>query len=160
MDNEVTIYTDGGAIPNPGKGGYGVVLIYGEYKKEINGVYRKTTNNRMELMATIVGLQELKRPCKVTLYSDSRYVVDGIMEGWAKRWKSKGWMRNKKEKAINIDLWDKLLELCDYHQVTMKWVKGHSGNINNERCDVLANEAIESENLEIDAMYDNNKFLV
>lgn len=138
---EVTIYTDGGCINNPGPGGYGAVLIYKGCRKEISGGFRMTTNNRMELTACIEGLKQLKRPCSVTLHSDSRYVVDGVSKGWARRWKAKGWMRNKKEPALNADLWSKLLDLCDKHRVTLKWVKGHAGIPENERCDHLANQA-------------------
>ena len=104
-----------------------VVLLYGEYRKEISGGYRKTTNNRMELTAVIKGLEALKEKCEVDLYSDSKYVVDALSNGWAARWRENGWRRNKKENAVNPDLWERLLELCEEHEVTFNWVRGHSG---------------------------------
>ena len=137
----VTIYTDGGCSPNPGPGGYGVVLIYGQNRRELSGGYRKTTNNRMELTAAIRGLEALKEPCQVRLLSDSQYVVNGIMKGWAQRWRENGWRRNKHEIAGNPDLWERLLDLCARHQVRLEWVRGHAGNAENERCDQLANAA-------------------
>ncbi len=155
----VTIYTDGGCLGNPGPGGYGVILVHDENRKELSGGYRNTTNNRMELMACIEGLKALKYACKVTLHSDSRYVVDGISKGWAKRWKKNGWMRNRKEPAINIDLWDILLNLCDIHEVEFKWVKGHAGHPENERCDVLAKKMSAGKNNLADTVYETNKHI-
>ncbi|MDM8518137.1 ribonuclease HI [Desulfobacterales bacterium HSG16] len=151
----VTIYTDGGCLGNPGPGGYGGILVYKNNRKELSGGYRKTTNNRMELMACIEGLKALKYACKVTVYSDSRYVVDGISKGWAKRWKKNGWMRNRKESAVNIDLWDILLSLCKIHEIEFKWVKGHAGHVENERCDALAKKMSTSKNLPTDTVYEN-----
>ena len=113
----VTIYTDGAAKPNPGVGGYGVVLLFGTIRKELSAGYRMTTNNRMEMIAAIAGLQSLNRECSVTLYSDSRYLVRGMSQGWAHRWRSNGWMRNKSESAQNSDLWEELLTLCERHVV-------------------------------------------
>ncbi|MBQ6508381.1 MAG: ribonuclease HI [Flexilinea sp.] len=136
--NEVTIYTDGACSGNPGPGGYGVILMSGKYKKELSGGEPETTNNRMELMAVIVGLQALKRPCTVTLYSDSQYVVNMVQQGWLERWKQNGWMRNKKEPAKNVDLLEELDRLLRMHQVEMIWVKGHADNPYNNRCDELA----------------------
>ena len=136
--NEVTIYTDGACSGNPGPGGYGVILMSGKYKKEISGGEPETTNNRMELMAVIVGLEALKRPCTVKLYSDSQYVVNMIREGWLERWKQNGWMRNKKEPAKNVDLLEKLDLMLHIHRVEMIWVKGHADNPYNNRCDELA----------------------
>lgn len=136
--NEVTIYTDGACSGNPGPGGYGVVLMSGKYTKEISGGEPETTNNRMELMAVIVGLQALKRPCTVKLYSDSQYVVNMINQGWMARWKRNGWMRNKNEPAKNVDLLKELDRLLQIHQVEMIWVKGHADNPYNNRCDELA----------------------
>ena len=136
--NEVTIYTDGACSGNPGPGGYGVILMSGKYKKEISGGEQETTNNRMELMAVIVGLQALKRPCSVTLYSDSQYVVNMVRQGWLERWKQNGWMRNKKEPAKNVDLLEELDRQLHIHQVEMIWVKGHAENPYNNRCDELA----------------------
>lgn len=136
--NEVTIYTDGACSGNPGPGGYGVILMSGKYSKEISGGDPKTTNNRMELMAVIVGLQALKRPCTVKLYSDSQYVVNMVNQGWLVRWKKNGWMRNKSEPAKNVDLLEELDRLLQIHQVEMIWVKGHADNPYNNRCDELA----------------------
>lgn len=110
----------------------------------------------MEILAAIVGLEALKEPCQVELYSDSQYVVNAISKGWAKRWQSKGWMRNKDEKALNPDLWERLLSLCDRHQVTFNWVRGHSGNVENERCDRLAVAAAKGSDLEPDTGYEQN----
>lgn len=150
---EVTIHTDGCCLGNPGSGGYGVVLKYKDHRKELSAGYKRTTNNRMELLAAIVGLRALKERCKVTLYSDSRYVIDGIEKGWAKKWRADGWMRNKKERAINPDLWEQLLTLADQHDVSFKWVKGHSGDTENERCDALANQAAAGQFLLDDEVY-------
>ncbi|MDC0834747.1 ribonuclease HI [Leptolyngbya valderiana BDU 20041] len=155
MSKHVTIYTDGACSGNPGVGGYGTILSYGEHQKELSGGFRKTTNNRMEMMAAIVGLQALKQPCKVSLYSDSKYLVDAMKQGWAKRWKANGWRRNKKEMAKNPDLWQQLLELCDRHQVEFFWVKGHAGHPENERCDALAVAASRQDELLVDEEYEN-----
>jgi len=151
---EVVIYTDGGCIKNPGPGGYGVVLLYGKHRKELSRGYRLTTSNRMELMAAIEGLKTLKEPCKVKLYSDSRYVVDGINLGWAKRWKDNDWWRTKTEKAINPDLWEQLLSECERHDVEFVWVQGHAGNKENERCDRLSYQAAARRELSEDEGYD------
>jgi ribonuclease HI len=151
---KVTIYTDGGCKYNPGPGGYGVVLKYAKKRKELSGGFQLTTNNRMELMACIVGLKALKRELSVVLYSDSKYVVNGITKGWAKRWKANGWMRNKFDKAQNADLWKQLLELCDKHDVRFKWVKGHAGIPENERCDRLAVKAASKRGLPPDRVYE------
>ena len=150
----VTIYTDGACSGNPGAGGYGVVMLYGTARKELSGGFRKTTNNRMEVLGVIKGLEALKEPCRVTLYSDSKYVVDAIEKGWAKKWKSQGWMRNNKEKASNVDLWERLLDLLEIHQVSFIWVKGHADNLENERCDQLARAAIQENTLENDENYE------
>ncbi len=154
VKKQVVIYSDGACSGNPGPGGYGVVLMYGEHRREYSGGYRRTTNNRMELQGPIVGLDALNQSCQVTLYSDSRYVVDGVEKGWARKWRAKGWMRNKKEPAINPDLWDRLLDLCDKHDVEFRWVRGHSGHPENERCDRLAVEASRGANLAIDEGYE------
>lgn len=152
---EVVVYTDGACEPNPGVGGYGVVLIYGNIRKEVSGGFRLTTNNRMELYAAIRGLEMLKTPCKVMLYSDSQYLVRAMTEGWAIKWQKKNWWRTKNERAINIDLWEKLLPLCETHEVTFVWVKGHAGNVENERCDELSYVAIHQVNLPPDEGYEN-----
>ena len=149
----VTIYTDGACSGNPGPGGYGTVLLYGEARKELSGGYRLTTNNRMEILAVIKGLEALKEPCKVLLYSDSRYVVDAIEKGWVAKWRQNGWMRNKKERAQNVDLWERITALLEKHQVSFHWVKGHADNPENERCDELARMAIQSGSLLEDEMY-------
>ena len=146
---EITLYTDGACSGNPGPGGYGVVLLFTDssgntHRKEFSEGYKETTNNRMEMMAVIKGLEALKEPCKVTLYSDSRYVIDAIEKGWAKRWRSNNWMRNKQDPALNPDLWEQLLNLIEEHKVTCHWVKGHSNNQENNRCDELARGAIKT----------------
>lgn len=146
-NGKVLIYTDGGCINNPGPGGYGVVLLRGETQKELSGGFRLTTNNRMELTACIEGLKSLEESSSVILYSDSRYVVNGIEKGWAKRWRAKGWMRGPDQPAVNADLWKQLLDLCDTHDVEFSWVKGHAGNPGNERCDTLATQAAMGKNL-------------
>ena len=150
---EVTIYTDGACSGNPGAGGYGVVLMYGAAKKELSEGYEKTTNNRMELLAVVRGLEALKEPCRVNLYSDSKYVVDAIEKGWVVKWKQNGWMRNKKERASNVDLWEQLLVMLAKHQVKFIWVKGHADNPWNERCDELARMAIQKGDLKEDENY-------
>jgi ribonuclease HI len=157
----VTLYTDGGCINNPGPGGYGVVLLYEEKRKELSGGFRHTTNNRMELTACIEGLKALKFPCQVRLYSDSQYVVNGIKKGWAKRWRQNGWMRNRLDPAENADLWEQLLDLCERHQVEFNWVKGHDGNPGNERCDQLATQAATGKtNLLPDTAFETGKTTV
>ena len=134
----VTIYTDGACSGNPGPGGYGAILMYGSHKKELSGGNANTTNNRMELMGVITALKALNRPCQVDLYTDSQYVVNAIEKGWARKWQANGWMRNRKDKALNPDLWQMLLDLLEVHQVTFHWVKGHAENPYNNRCDELA----------------------
>ncbi len=135
---QVEIFTDGACSGNPGPGGYGTILKYNGVEKELSGGEAQTTNNRMELMAAIVGLEALKEKCIVTLYSDSKYIIDALNCGWAVRWRANNWMRNKKEPALNPDLWERLLDLIDMHQVELVWVKGHAGHPENERCDRLA----------------------
>ena len=141
---DIEIYTDGACSGNPGPGGWGAVLRYGNYEKEISGAENSTTNNRMEITAVIKAFEMLKEKCNVTLYSDSKYVCDAITLGWAKKWEKNNWMRNKNEPALNSDLWIKLLALIDKHNVTIKWVKGHSNHPENERCDNLAVNAVKS----------------
>lgn len=151
---EVTIYTDGGARYNPGPGGYGIVQIYNGERKEMSGGYKLTTNNRMELMGCIVALRELEHRDKpVTLYSDSSYVVNGIVKGWAKSWQKKGWIKSDKKPAINPDLWAELLDLVKDLNITFKWVKGHAGNPMNERCDELAVDSANQDGLPVDVGY-------
>jgi ribonuclease HI len=155
--SEVTIYTDGACSYNPGPGGYGVVLIYKNTIKELSGGFRLTTNNRMEIMACIEGLRSLKEPCAVTLFSDSKYVVDAMKKGWAKKWKANDWKRNENEFALNIDLWKQMLDLCQIHNVAFNWVKGHAGNEYNERCDQLATQALSQPELLSDTAYEESK---
>lgn len=140
----VDIYTDGACSGNPGSGGYGVVMLYNGARKELSAAYRLTTNNRMEVLAAIKALEALKEKCIVNLYSDSKYVVDAINKGWARKWKANGWKKADKSRAQNVDLWERLLALLDMHEVKFIWVKGHADNIENERCDLLARTAIES----------------
>lgn len=150
---EITIYTDGACSGNPGPGGYGIIILSDKKRQELSGGYKLTTNNRMELMAVIVGLEQLEIPSIVNLYTDSKYIVDAVTKGWAKRWRANSWKRNKKDKAMNPDLWEKLLDLCDKHQVEFYWVRGHSGNIENERCDKLAVKASQKLDLPSDLGY-------
>lgn len=135
---QITIYTDGACSGNPGPGGWGAILEYNGIEKELSGGEENTTNNRMELSGVIAALSALREPCEVSLFTDSKYIVDGINQGWAKKWRAQGWMRNKKEKALNPDLWQKLLDLLEIHSVTFNWVKGHATNPKNNRCDELA----------------------
>jgi ribonuclease HI len=150
---EITIYTDGACSGNPGPGGYGIIILSEKKRQELSGGYKLTTNNRMELMAVIVGLEQLEIPSIVNLYTDSKYIVDAVTKGWAKRWRANSWKRNKTDKAMNPDLWEKLLDLCDKHQVEFYWVRGHSGNIENERCDKLAVKASQKLDLPSDLGY-------
>ncbi len=152
---QVIIYTDGACVGNPGPGGYGVVLSHRAHRRELRGSYRRTTNNRMELMGPIKGLEVLNQSCQVILHSDSQYVVGGIQEGWAKRWRENGWMRNKRERAVNPDLWGRLLDLCEKHEVEFRWVRGHAGDPENERCDQLAVQAARGQDLQIDDGYES-----
>jgi ribonuclease HI len=152
----VAIYTDGGCINNPGPGGYAAVLLFGDRRKEISGGFRLTTNNRMELYAAIAGLSALKERCRVTVYSDSQYLVQAIENGWALKWQTQQWWRNKKrgDRALNPDLWEKLLQACEDHEVDFQWLRGHAGSEENERCDELAKAAARSLNLAIDVVYE------
>jgi ribonuclease HI len=152
----VMIYTDGACLGNPGPGGYGVVLLYGDHRRELSGGYRLTTNNRMELTAAIQGLAALKKPCEVELFSDSEYVVNAVEKGWARRWRANGWYRPNKKMAENRDLWKELLRLCERHHVRFKWIRGHAGHPENERCDQLAFEAAQLPNLPVDAGYEES----
>jgi ribonuclease HI len=155
---EIDLFSDGGAEPNPGKGGFGVIMSYKGIKREFSQGYALTTNNRMELMGVIHGLEKLKTRSIVNVYVDSRYVIDGIEKGWAKKWKSKNWYRTKTEKAINHDLWERLLLLISSQEkVTFNWVKGHAGHVENERCDELAFIALNSDVLLADLGYQPNK---
>ena len=134
----VTIYTDGACSGNPGPGGWCAILRYGEIEKQLSGGEAKTTNNRMELTAVIEALRALKTPCRVELYSDSKYVIDALEKGWARGWKARGWVKSDKKPALNPDLWESLLSLCDMHDVQCHWVKGHAENEYNKSCDQKA----------------------
>lgn len=149
----VEIYTDGACSGNPGKGGWGAVLIYNGVRKEISAGYECTTNNRMELIAAIEGLSALKESCKVDLYSDSKYLVDAIEKKWVFKWESNNWMRDKNKPALNSDLWKILMELLKVHEVKFIWVKGHAANAENNRCDELARKALQGDNLLEDTNY-------
>ena len=150
---EATVYTDGGCEPNPGAGGYGARVVCGGQTRELSGGFKLTTNNRMEIFAAIAGLDSLSAPCRVTLVSDSRYLVDAMRLDWAKRWRANGWWRNKRERAVNADLWERLLALCERHRVVFQWVKGHAWHAENERCDALAMQALKRPDLPADPGY-------
>ncbi|MEE9368761.1 MAG: ribonuclease HI [Pontiella sp.] len=150
MTDVIQIYTDGACKGNPGPGGYGVILISGDRKKELSGGFLKTTNNRMELLACIEGLRALQSPSKVVLTSDSKYVVNAMVKGWAKKWRSNGWKLSPSKQAKNPDLWAQLLDICAMHKVEFKWVKGHNNHPENERCDELAVEASQAKDLPVD----------
>ena len=134
----VTLYTDGACSGNPGPGGWGAILSYNGVEKELSGGDANTTNNRMELLAVISGLEALKEPCRVELYSDSKYVIDGLSKGWAASWRKNGWRKADKKPALNPDLWEKLLNLVEKHELSYHWVNGHADNPYNNRCDQLA----------------------
>lgn len=135
---KLNIYTDGACSGNPGKGGWGAVLVYNGVEKEISGAEMHTTNNRMELTAVIKALQLLKEPCEVELTTDSKYVCDAVNKGWVYGWKKKVWIKSDKKPALNVDLWEELLKQLNIHKVTFIWVKGHNGHPYNEKCDKLA----------------------
>jgi ribonuclease HI len=155
---QVNIYTDGSARGNPeGPGGYGAIIVYMdskgmEHKREYSAGYKKTTNNRMELMAAIAGLEALTKPCEVDLYSDSQYLVKAFNEKWLEGWIKKGWKRSQNEPVKNVDLWKRLLKAIQPHQVSFHWVKGHNGHPMNERCDVLATTAADGSDLQEDVI--------
>ena len=147
MLKQVEIFTDGSCLGNPGPGGYGAIMRYRQHEKTFSAGYRLTTNNRMELMAAIAGLEALKTPCNVTLYSDSKYLVDAFNQNWIDGWIRKGWKRGKNEPVKNPDLWKRLLKAKEDHNVTFVWVKGHNGHPLNERCDELATTAADGTDL-------------
>ena len=151
---KVIIYTDGGCSGNPGPGGYGAVILFNGHRKELSGGYRLTTNNRMEMIACIKAIESLEPGCGVRLYSDSSYVVNGITKGWAGKWRKNGWIRSGSEKAQNIDLWSKLLDVCERIDVEFVWVKGHAGTPENECCDRLAVAAAAKSGLPVDEAYE------
>ncbi|MCQ8877638.1 ribonuclease HI [Pseudoalteromonas shioyasakiensis] len=152
MQKTVEIYTDGSCLGNPGPGGYGIFMLYNGHEKEMSQGYTLTTNNRMEMLAAIVALESLNRPCEINLTTDSQYVKQGI-ESWVANWKKRGWKTAAKKPVKNVDLWQRLDEACNRHTITWKWVKGHSGNKYNEIVDDLAREAAGSNDLLIDEGY-------
>jgi ribonuclease HI len=155
QNRRIEIYTDGGALGNPGPGGYGVVMLSGTKRKELSGGYRLTTNNRMELVGAIVALKQLKlKDTPIVLYTDSSYVVNGINKGWAKSWRKNNWIKSDKKPALNRDLWAELLNLIEGLDITLKWVKGHAGNPYNERCDELAVATAKQPDLPVDTGYE------
>jgi ribonuclease HI len=153
LKRKVTIYTDGACDGNPGPGGYGAVIMSGRAREEISQGYRRTTNNRMELLAAVEALETLNEPCEVTLYSDSKYLVEAMERGWALRWRDSHWQRKGAKRVPNADLWQRLLDLLAVHEVQFKWVRGHAGNPHNERADFLSYQTIEGEDLLEDVGY-------
>ncbi len=153
--SDTFLFTDGSALNNPGPGGYGVVIEEGKKRRELSGGFRLTTNNRMEMLACIQGLKALKNKSSVTLFSDSRYVINGITKGWAKKWKKNGWIKSNKEPALNKDLWEELLEVLEEMDVEFVWVKGHAGQKENERCDTLAKKEAAKSGLPPDVVYED-----
>ena len=136
----IQIFTNGACSGNPGPGGWGAILRYKAHEKELSGGEAETTNNRMELMALIAALEQLKEPCEIDLCSDSQYVINGLQKGWAKGWRARGWKKADKSPALNSDLWARLLDLSEAHTIHYNWIKGHAGHPENERCDRLAVE--------------------
>lgn len=152
----IIIYTDGACSGNPGAGGYGVVMMHGDLRREISEGFEMTTNNRMEMLAVIKALEALKEPCTVDLYSDSKYIVDGITKKWVDKWQKSGWVKSDKKPVLNKDLWESMINLLKIHHTKFHWVKGHADNVENERCDELARQAISSGMLQIDENYNKN----
>jgi ribonuclease HI len=151
----VTIYSDGACLGNPGPGGYGTVLLAGEHRKELSAGYRRTTNNRMEMLGAIVGIESLKRPSAVTLWSDSQYLIHAMTKGWLEGWQKRGWRTASKEPVKNQDLWQRLLRAIEPHEIEWRWVRGHTGNPENERCDQLAVAAASGGDLLVDEGFAN-----
>lgn len=150
---DVTVFTDGACQGNPGPGGYCAVLIYESKRRIVKGGFRRTTNNRMEMMAAISALEALRYKCRVTIWTDSKYLCDSVRLGWAKGWKKKGWVVKSGSKAANVDLWERLLGLCETHDVTFEWIKGHAGHEENEMCDELSVEESRKDDLPEDTGY-------
>lgn len=150
----VTIYSDGACLGNPGRGGYGTVLLFGPTRKELSAGFQRTTNNRMELLGAIVGLEALTRPCKVELWSDSQYLIHAMTKGWLTGWQKRGWRTASKEPVKNRDLWERLLRAIEGHDIRWQWVRGHTGDVENERCDQLAVAAANGAALAEDTGYD------
>lgn len=156
MPDTYLIYTDGACLGNPGPGGYGAIVRRENQEREFSGGYRRTTNNRMELLAAIVALESTPTGARATLYSDSNYLVQAITLGWARGWKARGWRRSTKEKALNPDLWERLLQLLDRREVTFIWVRGHAGHPENERCDRLSVAAARRPDLPADPGFEGD----
>lgn len=154
----VELYSDWWANPNPGPWGYGIILSCQWVTKEFSQGFTMTTNNRMELLWVITGLSKLTRKSKVDIYTDSQYTINGIQKGWAEKWKENNWMRTKSDKAVNYDLWEKLLQVIEKHEVTFHWVKWHNGHEQNERCDELATLAMQKDDLQKDSFYLENYY--
>ncbi len=152
---QLLIFTDGSCLGNPGPGGYGVVMKYKSHLKELSGGFVLTTNNRMELLAPIIALEALKEPCSIILTSDSQYMRQGITQ-WIHGWKQRGWLTSNKQPVKNVDLWQRLDKATQGHKIDWRWVKGHAGHIENERCDTLARQAAEANPDEIDLGYQDN----
>lgn len=152
-DKIVTIYTDGSCLGNPGPGGWAAILRYNGTAKELGGGFGLTTNNRMEILAAIMGLEALKRPCKVELFSDSQYLCNAIEKKWLESWRKRGWKKADKKPVLNKDLWERLIPLLERHEVRLNWVRGHSGHAQNEEVDVLAREWASRPNLPEDKGY-------
>ncbi|MGH7530951.1 MAG: ribonuclease HI [Gemmatimonadales bacterium] len=152
--SSVSLYVDGACTGNPGPGGYAALIIDGGTETQVIGGYRRTTNNRMELMAVIAGLAALPRPSTVTVFCDSLYVVKAMTRGWVHRWKARGWMRTPRERALNIDLWERLLALCQRHDVRFQWVRGHADDERNNVCDELARTAAAADALPVDTPFE------
>ena len=156
-DYDILIYTDGGSIGNPGPSGWGAVIFEDHARKEIAGGYRRTTNNRMELMGCIMALRQLTDSRRVLVRTDSQYVANGMSKGWAKKWRRNGWMRTPDEPAENYDLWEELLDLAAKHHVSFEWVRGHAGHAENERCDKLVKEMSARRDLPPDSNYEQRR---
>jgi len=156
--DKVTIYSDGACLGNPGPGGFGVVLMWGQKRKELSGGFRLTTNNRMEILAVIKGLKAINsnKRYNIDVFTDSRLVTNAFNQGWLDKWSKNGWKRNKKDKVLNVDLWKQLIAEVEKHDVKFHWVKGHADIPENERCDVLAKEAATSSDLQVDTVYEQN----
>ena len=153
--SEIIIYTDGACLGNPGPGGYGIVMIDGDERRELSGGFRKTTNNRMEMLAAAIALKELgDKPRKAFLYSDSRLIVDAVNKGWIEGWKRRGWKKSNGDKVLNRDLWEEFADEFDKHKVKVEWVEAHVGIVENERCDTIAREAAMLPDLPADPGYE------
>lgn len=152
----VEIHTDGSCLGNPGPGGYGIVLVCGSHRLELSEGFRKTTNNRMELMAAIVAFEQLKQSCRVTLWSDSRYLVDAMAKGWLDGWKARGWRKASRQPVKNADLWQRLDAAVSKHEVSWTWLRGHTGHVENERCDELAVAAASGKALQVDEGFEQS----